>query len=360
MAKKVVVGMSGGVDSSVAAYLLKKQGYEVIGVTMHIWQDENKECADESGCCGFSAVDDARIVAEKIDIPYYVLNFKNDFKKYVIDYFTDEYLKGFTPNPCIACNTYVKWESLLKKALQIGADYIATGHYARVIKHPITKRYTLETAVTEEKDQTYALYGLTQKQLSHTLMPVGEYNKDKIRKIAYDANLPVANKPDSQDICFVPDNNYSAFIEKTTGTKVHKGNFVDTDGNILGKHEGIYKYTIGQRKGLGIAFGRPMYVCGINHEKNEIILGENETLFKKDVLIKNFNFMGYDSDYINNETKAYGKIRYSHKKASCTIKKYGNLIKCVFEEPQRAVTPGQAAVFYDSNNYIIGGGTIVK
>ncbi|MDE6357112.1 MAG: tRNA 2-thiouridine(34) synthase MnmA, partial [Eubacteriales bacterium] len=206
MKGKVVVGMSGGVDSSVAAYLLKEQGYDVIGITMQIWQDEDRCQIEESGgCCGLSAVEDARSVANKLDIPYYVLNFKKEFKESVIDYFINEYANGLTPNPCIACNRYVKWESMLHKALTLDADYIATGHYARVVKHPITGRYTIKIANTDTKDQTYALYNLTQFQLEHTLMPVGDYEKPEIRKIADKIGLDVANKPDSQDICFVPD-----------------------------------------------------------------------------------------------------------------------------------------------------------
>lgn len=358
MAKKVVVGMSGGVDSSVAAYLLKKEGYDVIGVTMQIWQDEDRdELEDNGGCCGLSAVDDARRVADKLEIPYYVLNFKKEFKESVIDYFIDEYLKGATPNPCIACNRYVKWESMLNKAIAIGADYIATGHYAKVVKYPKTGRYTLEMANTDTKDQTYALYNLTQYQLEHTLMPVGDYDKDKIREIANEIGLVVANKPDSQDICFVPDNDYGRFIKENTNAVIAEGNFVDIDGNILGKHRGISNYTIGQRKGLGIAFGKPMYVCEIRPETNEVVIGENEDLFKRDVLIRDFNMMAIDS--IDGEMRVEGKLRYSQKKAPCTIKQSGEYVECIFDEPQRAVTTGQAAVFYDGN-YVIGGGVIVK
>ena len=234
--KKVVVGMSGGVDSSVAAYLLKEQGYDVIGVTMQIWQDEESKIQEENGgCCGLSAVDDARKVAAQIGIPYYVMNFKKDFQEKVIDYFVDEYLHGRTPNPCIACNRYVKWESLLTRSMDIGADYIATGHYARVEQLP-NGRYAIRHSATWSKDQTYALYNLTQDQLRRTLMPVGEYEKDQIREIAKEIGLQIANKPDSQDICFVSDDDYASFIEEESNQKIPEGNFVSPDGKIQGRH----------------------------------------------------------------------------------------------------------------------------
>ena len=278
--KRVVVGMSGGVDSSVAAWLLKEQGYEVVGVTMQIWQEEpEQELEENGGCCGLSAVEDARRVAAMLDIPHYVMNFRADFQKYVIDYFVEEYLIGHTPNPCIACNRYVKWESLLKRGMEIGADYIATGHYARVRKLP-SGRYTLQKSATEAKDQTYALYNLTQRQLAHTLMPVGEYTKEEIRAIAGRIGLRTANKPDSQEICFIPDHNYARFIEREQkGAVPPPGNFVTKDGKVLGQHKGITHYTIGQRKGLGIALGVPMFVAELRPDTNEVVLGGNEEVF---------------------------------------------------------------------------------
>lgn len=357
MSEKVVVGMSGGVDSSVTAYLLKKQGYDVIGITMQIWQDEERQYVEEfGGCCGISAVDDARRVAQKLEIPYYVLNFKQEFKNKVIDYFVNDYLQGLTPNPCIACNKYIKWENMLQKALNLDARYIATGHYAIIKRHPKTGRFTLKMN-SSEKDQTYALYNLTQFQLEHTLMPIGEYEKSEVRKIAKKIGLNVANKPDSQDICFVPDGDYNKFIIENTNKTIFPGNFVDIHGNILGKHEGITKYTIGQRKGLGIALGKPMYVYEINIDKNEVILVQNEDLFKNEVLIKDFNFMAVEDI---SRVRAFGKLRYSQKKASCTLIKDGDKIRAIFDEPQRAVAPGQAAVFYDEDNYVLGGGIIIK
>lgn len=354
--KKVVVGMSGGVDSSVAAYLLKEQGYEVIGVTMQIWQDETREqLEDNGGCCGLSAVDDARRIAFKLDIPYYVMNFKDDFKKYVIDYFVDEYKIGHTPNPCIACNRYVKWESLLNRSKQIGADFIATGHYARIVQR--NGRYTIKTSVTDKKDQTYVLYNLTQQQLKSTLMPIGEYKKEEIREIAKNIDLHIYKKPDSQEICFIPDNDYGNFIEKEYGYKSKIGNFVDLDGNILGKHKGIMFYTVGQRKGLGVSFGKPMYVYEIRPKTNEVVLCENVELFHTKLYANKLNFMSIEK--IDGDMKFMGKIRYSHKKAPCTIRMFDkDTIECIFDEPQRAITPGQAFVFYDGD-YVAGGGTII-
>ena len=334
MAKKVVVGMSGGVDSSVAAYLLKKQGYDVIGVTMQIWQDEDEFTQEKNGgCCGLSAVDDARRVADRLEIPYYVMNFKQEFKKNVMDYFTAEYLKGRTPNPCIACNRYVKWEALLDRSLAIGADYIATGHYARIEQLP-NGRYAIKNSVTAAKDQTYALYNLTQAQLSRTLMPVGDYHKDEIRQIAEEIGLMVAHKKDSMEICFIPE-----------------------DGKILGRHKGITHYTVGQRKGLGIALGYPVFVTEIRPETNEVVLGSNEDVFTTELYADHVNFMSLPD--IDGEMELKAKIRYSHSGSMCKVTRTGeDQIHCVFEKPVRAVTPGQAVVLYDGD-YVAGGGIII-
>lgn len=354
--KKVVVGMSGGVDSSVAAWLLKEQGYDVIGVTMQIWQEEDRELQEENGgCCGLSAVEDARRVADELGIPYYVMNFRGEFKKHVIDYFISEYLHGRTPNPCIACNRYVKWEALLTRSLSIGADYIATGHYAQVVCLE-NGRYTLKRSVTDAKDQTYALYNLTQHQLSHTLMPVGAYTKEEIRQMAMGLSLRVANKPDSQEICFVPDNDYAGFIEQNTSEIIRPGNFVTADGRVVGQHKGISHYTVGQRKGLGLSMGQPVFVLEIRPETNEVVVGSNEDTFACELKADRLNFMSIPD--LQGEMEVMAKIRYNHKGAPCTVKRTGpDEVTCTFPEPVRAVTPGQAVVFYDGD-YVVGGGTI--
>jgi tRNA-specific 2-thiouridylase len=356
MKKKVAVGMSGGVDSSVAAYLLKEQGFDVIGVTMQIWQDEEPlAMAENGGCCGLSAVDDARRVADRLDIPYYVLNFKREFKDKVIDYFIDEYIHARTPNPCIACNRYVKWEALLNRAVELGCDYIATGHYARVCRLD-NGRYALQKSAAVRKDQTYALYNLTQEQLSRTLMPVGEYDKEQIRKMAEKIGLSVAGKPDSQEICFIPDNDYASYIEKEMGQTFLEGNFVDAGGKVLGKHKGIIHYTVGQRKGLGLSLGAPAFVTELRPETNEVVIGTNEDTFHDRLLADRVNWMSIPE--LQGERRVTAKIRYSHQGAPCIIRMTGeDEVECRFDEPVRAITPGQAVVFYDGD-IVVGGGTI--
>lgn len=348
--------MSGGVDSSVAAWLLKEQGYDVIGVTMQIWQTmEQAVLEDEGGCCGLLAVEDARRVAAVLDIPYYVMNFKDVFCESVIEPFMDSYKRGQTPNPCILCNKYVKWEALLRRGLELGADYIATGHYARVRCHE-TGRYAIETSVDGAKDQTYALYSLSQEQLSHTLMPLGDFTKEQVRRIAEEQGLPVATKPDSQEICFVPDGDYASYIEKNSDYESVPGDFVDVDGNVLGRHKGIIHYTVGQRKGLGIAFGEPMYVVKIDPEKNQVVLGRNDEVFCDTLYATDVKYMAKES--FEDGERFLAKIRYSHRGDYCRVYEQDGILKCVFERPQRAITPGQAVVFYQ-DGVVCGGGTII-
>ena len=282
-----------------------------------------------------------------------LVSIKNEFKKYVIDYFIDDYLHGRTPNPCIACNRYVKWEALLQRSLSIGADYIATGHYARIDKLP-NGRYAIRRSATLAKDQTYALYNLTQEQLEHTLMPVGNYSKDQIREMAEKIGLQVANK---QDICFVPDGDYASFIEENADAPIRQGNFVTPDGKILGKHKGIIHYTVGQRKGLGLALGYPAFVLEIRPETDEVVIGTYEESLTHTLRANELNFMSVED--ITEPIRVFAKIRYNHKGAWCTVEKTGeDEITCTFDEPIRAVTPGQAVVLYDGE-YVLGGGTIL-
>lgn len=360
--KTVVVGMSGGVDSSVAALLLKEQGYDVIGVTMQIWPEEAPE--HEGGCCGVSAAADARAVAEKIGIPFYVIDFTDVFREKVIDYFTCSYLNGKTPNPCIACNRYVKWEALLSKSIDIGADYIATGHYARIAELP-GGRLAVRNSVTAAKDQTYALYNLTQTQLARTLFPIGDHSKDEIREIASQAGLPVANKPDSQEICFVPDGDYAKYIENQAAQNSSlklppAGNFVNADGKVIGKHKGITHYTIGQRRGLEIAAGHRVFVTDIRPETNEVVIGENEELFTTEVVFEDVNYMAVPGLNTGEKLRVKAKIRYNHSGEEGEIEALpGGKAICRFDRPVRAATPGQALVFY-IDEYVAGGGTICR
>lgn len=354
MKKKVVIGMSGGVDSSVAAYLLKEQGYEVIGIMMKLSPDNPDYEENEGGCCSISAASDARRVADVLDIPFYVMNFKDAFKTNVIDNFIDEYMEGRTPNPCIVCNKIIKFEEFLRKAKALGADYIATGHYAKIEKQE--DRYVLKKADDDRKDQTYALYSLTQEQLSHTLMPCGDYSKPEIRDIAERIGLEVFRKKDSQEICFIPDNDHGAYIKKYSGREIKPGNFVDKQGRVIGTHKGIVYYTIGQRKGLGIALGKPVFVTDINPLTNTVVLGDEEDIFKTELVAKDLNFILFDK--LDTNLRVSAKIRYSAKPQLATlIPLENNRIKVVFDEKQRAITKGQSVVFY-LENLVVGGGII--
>lgn len=344
---KVVVGMSGGVDSSVAAALLKEQGYDVIGVTMKL---HNTFQAD-GGCCSVFNANDALRVAQKIGIPHYVMSFSDDFEKFVIDYFINEYKRGRTPNPCTACNKYIKFDALLKKAKTFGADYVATGHYAKVTQK--NGRYLLERAGDRKKDQTYFLYSLSQYQLAHILMPLSDITKEKTREIAENLGLVTAKKKDSQEICFVPDNDYASFIEKKAGLS-ERGSFI-FNGKTVGEHKGIIHYTVGQRKGLGLALGEPVYITKIDPKSNNIYLGADSERYKKELTASDVTFIPFDT--LCGPIECTAKIRYNAKDSKCTVRPVEGGVHVEFEEAQRAVTPGQSVVFYD-NNTVLGGGTI--
>lgn len=348
--KRVLLGMSGGVDSSVAAYLLQKDGYEVVGATMKLWEagDDDKN----------QAIVDAKKVAERLGVEHHIVDFQDDFKKNVVSRFIDEYFEGKTPNPCVFCNKNIKFEKMFEVADKLNCDYVATGHYARMEYNDEKGLYELKRASSDKKDQTYMMYNLNQKKMARILFPIGNYDKSVIRKIAEEIGLEVYNKPDSQDICFVPDQDYEAFLKTYSEKKVKKGRFLDSDGNKLGEHNGIISYTIGQRKGLGITFGKPTYVIGINGEDNSIILGDNEDLFKSELIACEVNFLDINIDEMEAPRVVESKIRYSSKLSKATVTKISDRrVSVVFETPQRAITSGQSVVFYDGD-VLIGGGII--
>lgn len=350
--------MSGGVDSSVAAALLLEQGYEVIGVTMQLWSaDLPYGEAGEDSCCSLSAVEDARAVANKLGIDYYVLNFHESFRKKVIDYFVDEYLQGRTPNPCVVCNQELKFNKLLDKVKALEGDYVATGHYVRIEFDPTSNRWLLRKGIDSTKDQSYVLYGMTQDQLAACLFPLGGYTKAEIRKQALRFGLPVASKQDSQEICFIPDQNYRRFIEEYRPDSTKPGKIVDQAGNVLGEHTGITNFTIGQRKGLGIAVGVPLFVNEINPARNEVVVGLAETVFTKKLIAAELNWIALDR--LDREITVEAKIRYAAQPAPARLIPSGDLVEVVFNEPQRAVTPGQAVVFY-REDLVLGGGIIER
>ncbi len=357
MPERVLVAMSGGVDSSVAAALLLRQGYEVVGATMRLWSDdyyEQRQCS--GGCCSLDDVRDAQAVAAALGIPHYVLNFKDFFQKTVVDYFVGAYQKGITPNPCIACNRYVKFEELLRRAQGLDCDYIATGHYAKIEKNASTGRYELKRAADAHKDQTYVLYGMTQHQLSHTLLPMGGYRKEEARELAKGFGLPVFSKPDSQEICFVEDGDYASLIERYTGKTAQPGDFVDADGRVLGRHGGIWRYTVGQRKGLGISADSRLYVLRIDPDANTVVLGREGEQYGSGLTTEALNYIAIPG--IEGELSAQVKIRYNASPVPATLSPLPDgRVRVTFEKPQRAVAPGQAAVFYDQDR-VLGGGVI--
>ena len=353
---RVIVGMSGGVDSSVTAALLKGAGHEVIGVTLNVWPDlpNMPEMQREDACCALGAVEDARRVADKLDIPYYVLNFRDVFEDRVIKDFVQTYASGRTPNPCIRCNQFIKFDALLVKARQLGAEYVATGHYAR-IEHGRPNR--LRKAADAAKDQSYVLYVMSQDRLGAAMMPLGEFTKSSTRQVAADLDLSVANKPESQDICFVPFKRYTEFIELYAPDVLQPGPIVDQEGHVLGEHRGVALHTIGQRRGLGIAAGQPLFVTSLEPTTNTVVVGGPEALLKSSCRLEEVNWIAGAPPAL--PLRAMGKARYRSQEVACTVRREGDDVVVDFDQPQKALTPGQALVVYDGE-YVLGGGTISR
>ena len=356
--KRVVVAMSGGVDSSVAAALLLDQGYDVVGVTMNLFSLPKKYCRDENvkSCCGWGAAEDAHQVALTLGIPHYVIDMRKEFEEKVIADFCAEYNNGRTPNPCIRCNEFIKFDDLLERLGPMDADYLSTGHHARIEYDTKRKRHLLKKGIDREKDQSYFLYTMKQDQLARTLMPVGHFTKRDIRKKAEELNLPAAQRPESQEICFVPDNNYPRFLREKIPNAVKQGPIVDTKGKILGQHEGTFHFTIGQRKGMGIAAACPLYVVAINAQTNTIVAGPDRVLYENELAASRLNFISVPG--LKESLPLKVKIRYKHKEADAHILPMKvDMVRVLFESPQRAITPGQAVVFYDEET-VVGGGII--
>lgn len=352
--KKVLVGMSGGVDSTAAAMILKEQGYSVTGATLKMFNPDDLPEGRSFGA--LSDANDASKAAEKLGIPHMVIDMSDLFKKHVMEYFVRAYENGETPNPCVECNRHIKFGAMLQKAEELGFDYIATGHYARVEENP-QGRLVLLRPEDSSKDQTYVLYSLNQRQLAHTLFPLSGYEKEEIRLMVKEAGLLNADKPDSQDICFVPDGDYAGFIKSFTGKNYAAGNFIDSNGKILGSHQGIINYTIGQRKGLGIALGKPVFVTKKSATDNTVTLGQGEDLYASELFARDLNWISIPE--LSGSLRVAAKTRYSQKEQPAIIEPYNDsIIKVTFDEPQRAVTPGQAVVFYDGN-IVVGGGAII-
>ncbi len=350
--------MSGGLDSSVVALMLHNEGYEVIGITMKTWDYATSGGSKRTtGCCSLDDINDARQLAVNCGFPHYILDIRAEFGDFIIDNFVEEYLAGRTPNPCVLCNTHIKWDALLKRADKLGCKYIATGHYAQVRQE--NGRYVVSKGLDETKDQSYVLWGLTQESLARTIFPLGKYHKSEIRQLALDSGYTeLAKKSESYEICFVPDNDYRGFLKrKDPGLeeRVKGGNFVNREGKVLGKHEGYPFYTIGQRKGLELAFGHPMYVMEINPETNTVVLGEKEDLEKREMLVKKVNMIKYAE--LPEGFEALTKIRYKDKGMLSTLTHEGDLIKVEFYNNVSAIAPGQSAVFYEGND-LLGGGFI--